>query len=290
MKFSWKICFATIMISLTILSAGGYVLISALFQSTFEREVENALEENQMLQYSFVAYWNTTVQESKVTKENVQKAGKALLQNMKGSRIRMLDKGQYVLLDNTEAEKDTSLLEQVNETTRGYLLRQTVSGYEIQTASVISIDENKGLYLESIRDVTKIFEERDRQYGIYRLWMLGILVLESICCFGMAVWMLRPLKHLSETTGKIAEGQLSVRANVTTQDEFGELADSFNVMADSLERQVQELEMSAKRQEDFIGSFAHELKTPLTSMIGYADMLRSREMSEEERFQAANYI
>lgn len=290
MKFSWKICFATIMISLTILSAGGYVLISALFQSTFEREVENALEENQMLQYSFVAYWNTTVQESKVTKENVQKAGKALLQNMKGSRIRILDKGQYVMLDNTEAEKDTSLLEQVNETTRGYLLRQTVSGYEIQTASVISIDENKGLYLESIRDVTKIFEERDRQYGIYRLWMLGILVLESICCFGMAVWMLRPLKHLSETTGKIAEGQLSVRANVTTKDEFGELADSFNVMADSLERQVQELEMSAKRQEDFIGSFAHELKTPMTSMIGYADMLRSREMSEEERFQAANYI
>ena len=48
--------------------------------------------------------------------------------------------------------------------------------------------------------------------------------------------------------------------------------------------------MAAKRQEDFIGSFAHELKTPLTSMIGYADMLRSREMSEEERFLAANYI
>ena len=44
------------------------------------------------------------------------------------------------------------------------------------------------------------------------------------------------------------------------------------------------------RQEEFIGSFAHELKTPLTAMIGYADMLRAQEMSQEERFQAANYI
>ena len=51
-----------------------------------------------------------------------------------------------------------------------------------------------------------------------------------------------------------------------------------------------ELEDAARRQEDFIGSFAHELKTPLTSMIGYADMLRSRKLDEEKHFLCANYI
>ena len=54
MKFSWKICFSTILISLIIFSIGGYVLISALFQSTYDREISNALEENKMMQYSFV--------------------------------------------------------------------------------------------------------------------------------------------------------------------------------------------------------------------------------------------
>ncbi len=48
--------------------------------------------------------------------------------------------------------------------------------------------------------------------------------------------------------------------------------------------------MTARRQEDFIGSFAHELKTPLTSIIGYADMLRSSQLDEEHRFLAASYI
>jgi len=56
------------------------------------------------------------------------------------------------------------------------------------------------------------------------------------------------------------------------------------------EQQFQELEDAARRQEDFIGSFAHELKTPLTSMIGYADMLRTHQVTQEEQFQAANYI
>ncbi|MBO5158990.1 MAG: hypothetical protein J6J03_08545 [Tyzzerella sp.] len=81
MKFSWKLCFATILISLVTFSIGGYVLISALFQSTYEREIENAVEENQMFQYSFVAYWNTTVQDSKITKENIEKTANVMIQN-----------------------------------------------------------------------------------------------------------------------------------------------------------------------------------------------------------------
>lgn len=290
MKFSWKICFSTILISLVIFSIGGYVLISALFQSTYQREVETAVEENRMMQYSFVAYWNTTVQDSNVSKENVQKAAEMMIQNMKEKRIRISEQKQKALFDNTQAADDGGLLDTLTADTRGYLLRETTEGYELQTASAILVEDDKVLYLETIRDVTAIFEERDHQYDIYRLWMVGILLLESICCYVMAAWLLRPLKYLSETTGEIAEGNLSVRAKVESRDEFGELADSFNEMADSLERQVQELEDAARRQEDFIGSFAHELKTPLTSMIGYADMLRSRKMSEEERFLAANYI
>ena len=76
MKFSWKICFSTIMLSLLIFSIGGYVLISALFQSTYEREVANAGEENRMLQYSFVAYWSATIQDVNLSQENVKRISK----------------------------------------------------------------------------------------------------------------------------------------------------------------------------------------------------------------------
>lgn len=45
-----------------------------------------------------------------------------------------------------------------------------------------------------------------------------------------------------------------------------------------------------RAREDFIAAFSHELKTPLTAIIGYADMLRSRKLDEEKHFLCANYI
>ncbi|MBR1496420.1 MAG: HAMP domain-containing histidine kinase [Oscillospiraceae bacterium] len=57
-----------------------------------------------------------------------------------------------------------------------------------------------------------------------------------------------------------------------------------------LEKNIADLENVAARREEFIGSFAHELKTPLTAIIGYADMLRSKDMTPKTRFTAAGYI
>ena len=54
--------------------------------------------------------------------------------------------------------------------------------------------------------------------------------------------------------------------------------------------ELEALRETADRREEFIASFAHELKTPLTAIIGYADMLRSKDMAPKSRFTAAGYI
>ncbi|MDO4750387.1 MAG: HAMP domain-containing sensor histidine kinase, partial [Eubacteriales bacterium] len=59
---------------------------------------------------------------------------------------------------------------------------------------------------------------------------------------------------------------------------------------EELELALQNLEDAAGKREEFIASFAHELKTPLTAIIGYADMLRSKDMAPKPRFTAAGYI
>ena len=59
---------------------------------------------------------------------------------------------------------------------------------------------------------------------------------------------------------------------------------------EELSGEMKNLAEAAERREEFIASFAHELKTPLTAIIGYADMLRSREMTPKNRFTAAGYI
>ena len=99
-----------------------------------------------------------------------------------------------------------------------------------------------------------------------------------------------PIDRLARTTRLMAQGQYSRRALVTTHDELGALAVDFNHMADTVERQISQLEDAARRERDFTASFAHEIKTPLTSVIGYADTMRSRTLSREQQLRAANYI
>jgi signal transduction histidine kinase len=75
----------------------------------------------------------------------------------------------------------------------------------------------------------------------------------------------RPLKEMAEAARRFGHGEFEVRVNPGPRcDEIGELADAFNSMADSLAKS------EAKRSE-FIANVSHELKTPMTTIAGFAD-------------------
>ena len=106
----------------------------------------------------------------------------------------------------------------------------------------------------------------------------------------LAMILTRPLQKLSQVSKQIADGDYSVRVPVHTEDEIGELSVSFNYMTEQLIEKLMKLDQLLKNQEEFMGSFAHEMKTPLTSIIGYADLMRMEALSKEEQKEACGYI
>lgn len=100
----------------------------------------------------------------------------------------------------------------------------------------------------------------------------------------------RPLGTLSRASRELARGNLSYRAPVRSRDEVGQLASDFNRMAGQLEQNVNRIQESMALQERFMADFSHEMKTPMTSIIGYADLLRSQVLTPDEQMDAANYI
>ena len=83
------------------------------------------------------------------------------------------------------------------------------------------------------------------------------------------------LLKVDEAAGRVAGGDLSARVEDDGDDEVSHLADSFNDMA-------QQLEAAAERERDFLLNVGHDLRTPLTSIAGYAETLADGKVGEQE--------
>ena len=93
-----------------------------------------------------------------------------------------------------------------------------------------------------------------------------------------------PLTQLAAAAEDIAAGNYSRRVGIRGSDEIGMLGAAFNRMAEAVER-------ARKTQRDFLANVSHELKTPLTSLIGFSQALVDGSLwSETDRTRAATII
>lgn len=119
-----------------------------------------------------------------------------------------------------------------------------------------------------------------------RLLLAGsvALLLAVIVVLLLSRGFTRPLSELAAAAEGIAAGDYSRRVAATGADEVGVVGRSFNRMAEAVER-------SRAQQRDFLANVSHELKTPLTSLIGFSEALRDGTLKKaEEQRRAATII
>jgi signal transduction histidine kinase len=139
-------------------------------------------------------------------------------------------------------------------------------------------------------DIGGIAAQREQMTRSFVQIYFVTLAVSMVGIFILSLFITRPLKRLNKTAAQIARGHYNERLPIKSSDEIGELSNSFNTMTDAVADKIQELVENAQQKEDFVANFAHELKTPLTSVIGYADMLYQKALSTEQVKDAAWYI
>lgn len=290
MKFFWKIFFAFTAIIMVAFSVFGLWMITQNFRSSMEKEIEEGNRENRMFQFAFEVNMNS-LSENYRTEKIVSDLAETVIGNLDSTEYDYkVYRGFYNLIyESSENKPEHDLMEQMEDNTCVYQVMES-EGRKYLIFVCKSVMSGRNYYLESTKDITHLYEERDHLFGQFRVVMLSLVAVVSIVVFVISRFLTRSVEHLSDITKRFAKGNYQVRANVDSEDEIGMLARDFNVMADNLTQKMDELTDAARKQEDFTASFAHELKTPLTSIIGYADMLRTMDMTREESMEAANYI
>ena len=291
MKFSYKILLWTIIIMATAFGASGYFFVNYVFETSMEREVGQAMDESSILQFAFeTAALNIPSKYDVLQDSTIEEIGSNLENGGQGGRLlRISDEQKEPLYASEGFWEDTILLGQIDEQTRIYQVIQQGERYYVQTGKAITTLD-RILYLETMKDVTQVFEERKQGFAVYRQVTVIMLFSSSLVMFVISFWLTRPIRFLTKATRKMAEGDYSYRAKQISNDEMGQLTHDYNLMANALEENIQKLEDEVRAKEDFMAAFSHELKTPLTAIIGYADLLRSHKLDEEKYFLSANYI
>jgi len=134
----------------------------------------------------------------------------------------------------------------------------------------------------------------DRDFNRLTVYFVGASFVASALLATLMYLALRrlyaPLDRLRTVTQSISGGNLNARADESGDDEFSGLAKDFNRMTDRVIAQMEELRATARQKQRMLDDLAHEMRTPLTGIHGYAEYICNANVSEGERIEAAQYI
>lgn len=303
MKLFWKLMTGMVSIMITAFAVFGTVLLHTSFQASVDKETESGLEEVRVLQYAFLAAAEGLGETYNLNEQMVQQLAKSVVGNVRDSRNEVCiynEKGVSVYpfgrrageLYKRLSEPGAGKSANAGHTAGGNCVWRLTDGTggHFMEAMVRMECGGQTYYLEVRRIMDDLYEGREDSRRTYQTTLLLLAVVAAVLSSIFAAGFTAPVRRLSLATRAFSRGRYEKRVKPRGNDEIAGLMNDFNKMASELEDNFHVLEENARRQEEFTGAFAHELKTPLTSMIGYGEMLMTMDLNQEDRRQAADYI
>ena len=282
MKFGVKIVISVIAIISVIFSIAGIVMIKSNFKHSFEKTINQSIDSHTLERYGIENNISTNIEKNgNISREKLSSYAISLVSYLGN------DKKISIYIENDIDEESLTFFSKSNDVK--YIIKDIQNQKYILVSSSVEINSQR-IMLISRYDITDVFTERDRQVQFFYKVDTVVIVISSIVICMLAIFLTRPIRKLNEMSKKITKGSYNERVNIKSNDEIGELAKSFNKMIETIENKINELELSLEQKEDFITNFTHELKNPMTSIIGYADILKSGKYDKETNIKSANYI
>ena len=134
--------------------------------------------------------------------------------------------------------------------------------------------------------------ENNTKIAVIVILIISVIVAVSIALYAARV-IAKPIEILTKATNEVAQGNLKAKIKqFDTHDEIGQLSKSFNIMTKSLKDSTEKLTNALKElkkvdllKEEFSTMITHELRTPLSTIIGYGEMLKDPKMGELNKEQ-----
>lgn len=145
----------------------------------------------------------------------------------------------------------------------------------------VIIDGAKVGILRFHKDFSSLYQQTGQILQITLYIALAIFVAAFLFSYILSRHITIPLVQLTKASTEVKKGNLGIRLHFKRKDEIGRLADNFNDMIGKISHQIEIIEKDRdhlkqlhEQEKRFFDNITHELKTPLTSILGYAEIIR----------------
>lgn len=285
MKFAYKIFCLTYIIVMLAAGIGGFLLVEVTSSSVINSKKDSVIMVNRYAAEMFATHLDSDVQIDAHIKEIERDIYKTFGEANSQS---------FSIYKNSEAKKhfeQAKFISQLNNSQQGCALINQNNTQSLLAVCRIDYGLNK-YYIATVSSFSDVLSQKSNLVTVYRYAVLATALFAGIILLIFSVHMSRPLKNLSSMAGEISKGNYNIRIKKSrhSSKEIKDLTDNFNTMAQAVQTNINELNDEMQRRDIFVADFTHELKTPMTSIIGYADMLRSFSLSPGETRDTADTI
>lgn len=298
MKFWQKIFIYSLSLFLIIFNFGGVFLIQNSYNLSLNREVNRSLDEysnilSSIKYYNIIANNSLYLDSEKHGKPNYKETIKSYLEKFayRDTYLEILDENNKKVFSTLDfdVKGEREELENATHDNIRYIIRDVDNRTLLFAISLVNM-QGEDFKVSYIRDITYIYEDKNEQYKLFIELSIIVSIILGIGMYILSKYITNPIDKLINTTRIISKGNYSERVAINSKDEIGILSDNFNEMAYTVESKINELEIKAEEKQRFIDNFTHEIKTPLTSILGYTDFLRSISYNEEIFIEGLNNI
>lgn len=298
MKLWQKIFIYSFLLFLTVFNIGGFSLVANSHNLSLQREIDRGLSEHSSFQsvinVNMLIFGNGQGNpikdyQYKLLKEIINSYVNSF--NDSDAYIELLDKNNNPIFTNIDFDikGEREELKKTFTDNRSYIIRDVGDRTFLFVTGIIDNGSNP-LKLTYVRDMTYVYQDKKNQIGLFLTIDAIVSIALAIGLFILCKMITKPINELIISTKSISMGNYTERVSIDERDEIGILSENFNSMASSIERKINELQRITEEKQRFIDNFTHEMKTPLTSIIGYADFLQSTKYNEKMHIEGLNNI
>lgn len=290
MKFNTKLLSLYLLVYLVVITVVGITVTENSYQLLRQQEMKRSVGEEQNIYSNVLLYLLNDNQ----TSDALSSYGLSIVDLFSSSSnaLEIFDQDLNLIASNSPAiwNQEREELQVAADGEVSIIFRHDEQGkYYLFISNLIEARQQK-LILCMVKDINYIETQRKEEYQFFiQSGLLGLLasgLLVAACSF----WLLRPVRKLDKAARDIAAGNYEQRVVVSGNDEISSLAQQFNRMAEEVEGRIHQLQLESVRQQRFVDNLTHESRTPLTSIIGYAELLRKIDYEPEVFQKGLNYI